>query len=110
MIGIKGLWVSMTAVALVIGLTACPNRRPAQEADSSAEAAQADAPGAESKAKASRRSHRDRTPHESSGQIAFPEKEHDFGEVEEGEKLSHVFKVRNEHEEEVLHIKRVRGS
>ena len=44
-----------------------------------------------------------------SGKAVFPESEFDFGEVEQGEKVSHVFKVRNEGQE-VLHIKRVRGS
>lgn len=111
MIGIKGLLVSVAALALAIGLMACPNR-PAQETDSRVEAAEQDArPAAEEAKNRPRERHRgDRTPFKSSGKIAFPDTEHDFGEVEEGEKLSHVFKVRNEHEEEVLHIKRVRGS
>lgn len=35
--------------------------------------------------------------------------EFNFGEVEQGESVTHNFKVRNEGEE-VLHIKKVRGS
>lgn len=43
------------------------------------------------------------------GKAIFPEMEHDFGEVEQGESVTHVFKVRNEGQE-VLHIGKVRGS
>jgi len=41
--------------------------------------------------------------------IVVAEKHHDFGTVEQGEEVQHVFKVRNEGKG-VLHIKRVRGS
>ncbi len=43
------------------------------------------------------------------GKAVFAEQTHDFGEVEQGKMVSHIFKVRNEGQE-VLHIKRVRGT
>jgi len=43
------------------------------------------------------------------GKAVFPEMEYDWGEVEQGEVVTHLFKVRNEGQE-VLHIKNVRGS
>jgi hypothetical protein len=103
--------VSVVAIMLTIGLTAC-QQPTARQADSSVETAEADArPAAtETKSDPRARNRGDQTPFKSSGKIAFPETEHDFGEVEEGESLTYVFKIRNDHNEEVLHIKRVRGS
>ena len=43
------------------------------------------------------------------GKAVFAVMEHDFGEVEQGVSLSHVFKLRNEGTE-ALHIGKVRGS
>lgn len=43
------------------------------------------------------------------GKAVFPESEVDLGEVLQGDRVSHVFKVRNEGQG-VLHIKNVRGS
>jgi len=41
--------------------------------------------------------------------VVFAETEHEFGEVDQGTKVSHVFKLRNQGAG-VLHIKNVRGS
>lgn len=46
---------------------------------------------------------------EGNGKAIFPEPVHDFGEVEQGKAVSHLFKVKNGGED-VLHIKNVRGS
>jgi hypothetical protein len=43
------------------------------------------------------------------GKAVFAETDHDFGAVEQGEEVTHVFRLRNE-SDEPLHIKRVRGS
>jgi hypothetical protein len=49
------------------------------------------------------------TPPAASGKAVFSELVHDFGEVEEGETVEHVFKVRNEGDTP-LNIGKVRGS
>jgi hypothetical protein len=115
MVTLKKVRIVGPSVALLaFVLLGCPNQSSSQsgetrENDATVEntEARADAVKNDDQERSGRRT--ERTPFKGSGKAVFPEAEHDFGEVDEGASVSHVFKVRNE-SEEVLHIKRVRGS
>ena len=105
--------MALTTVALLMGLVACepqPSTARAQEAND--DSARAQRPETDEQPREEARpseKNRNSASSISSGKAVFPEMEHDFGDVEQGETVTHLFKVRNEGEE-VLHIKRVRGS
>lgn len=92
-------WYVPAALCLAFVLLACQNR-PSSGDRSSAPEAGAPSKTVESESGAAEAS---------GGKAVFPEMDFDFGEVEQGESVTHNFKVRNEGEE-VLHIKKVRGS
>ncbi len=93
------------AMLLALGMLGCQN------ASSRAEAQFEEVDSGASRAKASGTKNRGSGAEasEESGKAVFPVTVHDFGEVEEGESISHVFKIRNVGHDP-LHIGRVRGS
>jgi hypothetical protein len=87
-----------TALVLALFMVACGQRSATSDRGSTAEA------GTPSKAGGG-----DGSEETAGGKAVFPVMEHNFGEVEQGESVTYNFKVRNDGEE-VLHIKKVRGS